>query len=110
MGGYPFPWGGDACLPNKQWYVDINGRSHSVLPLNSVNLPYGELRRRKDDDALNMRALLEEDDLFRSESTPRRSVPERYTTVVLSFLRRNSYTHYPILVLCFLLSFPPPVG
>jgi len=54
-------------VKNKQWYVDINGRSHSVLPLNSVNLPYGELRRRKDDDALNMRSLLEEDDLFSAE-------------------------------------------
>ena len=51
----------------KNWTVDVNGRTYATLMLNSVNLPYGELRRRKDDDALNMRSMLEEMDIFSAE-------------------------------------------
>eukprot|EP00906_Rhabdomonas_costata_P033784 RCo047583 len=51
----------------KRWLVDVNSLQDAGLNLNSINLPGGELRRRKDVDALNMRMMLEEEDVFSAE-------------------------------------------
>uniref|UniRef100_A0A183CFG1 Ribosomal RNA-processing protein 4 n=1 Tax=Globodera pallida TaxID=36090 RepID=A0A183CFG1_GLOPA len=54
-------------VQQKRWKVDTNSRLHSVLLLNSVNLPGGELRRKSIEDELLMREYLREGDLVSAE-------------------------------------------
>ena len=54
-------------VQQKRWKVDTNSRLDSVLPLSSVNLPGGELRRRSAEDELSMRSYLREGDLISAE-------------------------------------------
>lgn len=51
----------------KRWKVESHARLDSVLHLNSVNLPGGELRRRSDEDERMMREYLAEGDLISAE-------------------------------------------
>jgi len=51
---------------DKRWKVDINSRASGTLMLSSVNLPGGQ-RRRTDEDSLQMRAFLSENDLVSAE-------------------------------------------
>lgn len=50
-------------VQQKRWKVDTGSRLLSVLQLNSVNLPGGELRRKGIEDELAMREYLKEGDL-----------------------------------------------
>lgn len=52
---------------NKRWKVDIGSTQDAVLQLGSVNLPGGILRRKSDDDELQMREFLKEGDLLNAE-------------------------------------------
>ena len=54
-------------VQQKRWKGDTNSRLDSVLPLSSVNLPGGELRRRSAEDELSMRSYLREGDLISAE-------------------------------------------
>lgn len=54
-------------VENKRWKVDIQGRQDAVLPLSAVNLPSGEQRRKTEDDNLQMREFLGENDLIAAE-------------------------------------------
>ncbi|KAI9337164.1 exosome complex component RRP4 [Zopfochytrium polystomum] len=54
-------------ITQKRWKVDIHARQDAVLMLASVNLPGGELRRRSEEDELQMRELLREGDLISAE-------------------------------------------
>ncbi|CCK68904.1 exosome non-catalytic core subunit RRP4 KNAG_0B04690 [Huiozyma naganishii CBS 8797] len=52
---------------NKRWKVDIGAKQHAVLMLGSVNLPGGILRRKSENDELQMRSFLKEGDLLNAE-------------------------------------------
>lgn len=52
---------------NRRWKVDIGSTQDAVLQLGSVNLPGGILRRKSDDDELQMREFLKEGDLLNAE-------------------------------------------
>lgn len=52
---------------NRRWKVDIGASQDAVLMLGSVNLPGGILRRKSDDDELQMREFLKEGDLLNAE-------------------------------------------
>lgn len=52
---------------NRRWKVDIGSTQDAVLQLGSVNLPGGILRRKSDDDELQMREFLKEGDLLNCE-------------------------------------------
>nr|SVE89379.1 EOG090X09DD [Daphnia sinensis] len=54
-------------VSQKRWKLDTNARLDSVLLLQSVNLPGGELRRRSAEDELSMRQYLKEGDLVSAE-------------------------------------------
>nr|CAG4649495.1 EOG090X09DD [Scapholeberis mucronata]SVE93735.1 EOG090X09DD [Scapholeberis mucronata] len=54
-------------VSQKRWKLDTNARLDSVLLLQSVNLPGGELRRRSAEDELAMRQYLKEGDLVSAE-------------------------------------------
>ena len=54
-------------VQQKRWKVEVNARLDAVLPLTSVNLPGGELRRRSAEDELAMRKYLQEGDLISAE-------------------------------------------
>ncbi|KAJ1564088.1 Exosome complex component RRP4, partial [Cladochytrium tenue] len=54
-------------LAQRRWKVDINGRQDAILTLAAVNLPGGELRRRSEEDELQMRSLLREGDMISAE-------------------------------------------
>jgi len=54
-------------VQQKRWKVDVQSRLDGVLPLSSVNLPGGELRRRGAEDELSMRKYLQEGDLISAE-------------------------------------------
>ena len=51
----------------KRWKIETHARLDSILHLNSVNLPGGELRRRSDEDERAMREYLAEGDLISAE-------------------------------------------
>ncbi|KAK4788751.1 hypothetical protein SAY86_020070 [Trapa natans] len=51
----------------KRWRIDINYSQDAVLMLSSINLPDGIQRRRTAVDELNMRAILEENDVVCAE-------------------------------------------
>ena len=51
----------------KRWKIETHARLDSMLHLNSVNLPGGELRRRSDEDEREMREYLAEGDLISAE-------------------------------------------
>ncbi|KAK9458723.1 uncharacterized protein V1516DRAFT_629789 [Lipomyces oligophaga] len=51
----------------RSWRVDIGAKQSAVLMLGSVNLPGGVLRRKSENDELQMRLLLKEGDLFNAE-------------------------------------------
>jgi exosome complex component RRP4 len=51
---------------DKRWRIDLNARQSGSLLLSSVNLPGGQ-RRRTDEDSLQMRAFLSENDLVSAE-------------------------------------------
>lgn len=52
---------------NKRWKVDIGASQDAVLQLGAVNLPGGILRRKSEDDELQMREFLKEGDLLNAE-------------------------------------------
>ncbi|KAI8115748.1 Exosome complex component RRP4, partial [Lucilia cuprina] len=52
---------------NRRWRVSINSSMDASLQLGSVNLPGGVLRRKSDDDELQMREFLKEGDLLNAE-------------------------------------------
>lgn len=52
---------------NRKWKVELGAAQDAVLQLGSVNLPGGVLRRKSDDDELNMRDFLKEGDLLNAE-------------------------------------------
>lgn len=52
---------------NRRWKVDIGASQDAALMLGSVNLPGGILRRKSDDDELQMREFLKEGDLLNAE-------------------------------------------
>merc|ERR1712137_412403 len=52
---------------NKRWKVDVNAKQDGVLLLSSINLPGGTLRRRTQEDALQMRNFFVENDLISAE-------------------------------------------
>ncbi|CCH58108.1 hypothetical protein TBLA_0A03080 [Henningerozyma blattae CBS 6284] len=52
---------------NRRWKVDIGAKQHAVLMLGSVNLPGGILRRKSENDELQMRSFLKEGDLLNAE-------------------------------------------
>jgi len=54
-------------VTQKRWKVDINSRLDGILPLSSINLPTGELRRRSAEDELGMREILKEGDVISAE-------------------------------------------
>ncbi|KAL3276794.1 hypothetical protein HHI36_012157 [Cryptolaemus montrouzieri] len=54
-------------VQQKRWKVNTNSRLDSILPLSSVNLPGGELRRRSVEDEHMMRNYLQEGDLISAE-------------------------------------------
>merc|ERR1719187_1388755 len=54
-------------LAQKRWKIETHARLDSILHLNSVNLPGGELRRRSDEDERAMREYLAEGDLISAE-------------------------------------------
>lgn len=51
----------------KKWNVDIAAPMHANLPLSSINLPGGVLRRRTTVDELNIRTFFQEGDLLVAE-------------------------------------------
>ncbi|GBL51968.1 Exosome complex component rrp4 [Candidozyma auris] len=51
----------------KRWKVDIGAKQDAVLMLGSVNLPGGILRRKSENDELQMRTFLKEGDLLNAE-------------------------------------------
>lgn len=52
---------------NRKWKIELGSAQDAVLQLGSVNLPGGILRRKSDDDELNMREFLKEGDLLNAE-------------------------------------------
>ncbi|CAI4225986.1 unnamed protein product [Auanema sp. JU1783] len=54
-------------VQQKRWKLDTNSRLDSNLPLSSVNLPGGELRRKSVEDELMMREYLKEGDIVSAE-------------------------------------------
>ena len=52
---------------NRKWSVELGATQDASLQLGSVNLPGGVLRRKSDDDELNMREFLKEGDLLNAE-------------------------------------------
>ncbi|PAV73231.1 hypothetical protein WR25_14320 [Diploscapter pachys] len=54
-------------VQQKRWKLDVNGRLDANLPLSSVNLPGGELRKKSLEDELMMREYLREGDLLSAE-------------------------------------------
>lgn len=52
---------------NRRWKVDIGAKQYAVLMLGSVNLPGGILRRKSENDELQMRSFLKEGDLLNAE-------------------------------------------
>lgn len=54
-------------VSNRRWKVDIGASQEAVLQLGSVNLPGGILRRKSEDDELQMREFLKEGDLLNAE-------------------------------------------
>ena len=53
--------------PSQRWRVEICARCVATLALAAVNLPGGVQRRRTEEDALHMRAILKEGDLITAE-------------------------------------------
>ncbi len=51
-------------VDSNRWRVDINSTLDGMLPLTSVNLPGGELRRRSEEDERMMRHFFVENDLI----------------------------------------------
>eukprot|EP00252_Welwitschia_mirabilis_P016244 TRINITY_DN35830_c0_g1_i1.p1 TRINITY_DN35830_c0_g1~~TRINITY_DN35830_c0_g1_i1.p1 ORF type:complete len:319 (+),score=58.13 TRINITY_DN35830_c0_g1_i1:173-1129(+) len=51
----------------KQWRVDINTNQEAKLMLSSMNMPDGIQRRRTAVDELNMRSIIEENDVISAE-------------------------------------------
>ncbi|KAF7088934.1 hypothetical protein CFC21_092007 [Triticum aestivum] len=54
-------------IASKRWRLETNFSQGAVLMLSSMNLPDGIQRRRTDVDELNMRSILEENDLVCAE-------------------------------------------
>jgi exosome complex component RRP4 len=54
-------------VQTKKWSVDIAAPMHANLPLSSINLPGGILRRRTAVDELNIRTFFSEGDLLVAE-------------------------------------------
>ncbi|XP_048538589.1 exosome complex component RRP4 homolog isoform X2 [Triticum urartu] len=54
-------------IASKRWRLETNFSQGAVLMLSSMNLPDGIQRRRTDIDELNMRSILEENDLVCAE-------------------------------------------
>ncbi|RNA38155.1 exosome complex component RRP4 [Brachionus plicatilis] len=54
-------------VDTSRWRVDINSTLDAMLPLTSVNLPGGELRRRSEEDERMMRHYFVENDLISAE-------------------------------------------
>ncbi|KAI5955264.1 rrp4 [Candida jiufengensis] len=54
-------------VANKRWKVDIGTKQDAILMLGSVNLPGGILRRKSENDELQMRSFLKEGDLLNCE-------------------------------------------
>ncbi|KAG0672823.1 exosome non-catalytic core subunit rrp4 [Pichia californica] len=54
-------------ISNKRWKVELGAEHAGVLMLGAVNLPGGVLRRKSDNDELQMRAILKEGDLLNCE-------------------------------------------
>lgn len=54
-------------IAGDKWKVDIGARQEATLQLSAVNLPGGVVRRRNDEDVLNMRLLYEEGDAISAE-------------------------------------------
>lgn len=52
---------------SQRWRVEIHARCVATLALAAVNLPGGVQRRRTEEDALHMRAILKEGDLITAE-------------------------------------------
>lgn len=52
-------------ITNRRWKIDINASSHAILNLNATYFP--EHRKKNEDDELNMRNILAEDDLLVAE-------------------------------------------
>lgn len=52
---------------NRRWRVDIGASRDATLQLGAVNLPGGILRRKSEDDELQMRDFLKEGDLLNAE-------------------------------------------
>ena len=61
-------------VESSRWKVNINSTLDGMLPLTSVNLPGGELRRRSEEDERMMRHYFVENDLisvsFFQKNTP----------------------------------------
>lgn len=53
-------------IVDKKWKLDINARQSAALAISSINLPGGQ-RKRTDEDALQMRLILKENDLISAE-------------------------------------------
>lgn len=51
----------------KKWKLNINGNNLATLQLSSINLPGGLLRRKNEQDELNMKQLLKVGDLINCE-------------------------------------------
>lgn len=51
----------------RRWRVETGARLHSVLLLNHINLPGGELRRKTTEDEMMMRSYFKEGDLIVAE-------------------------------------------
>jgi exosome complex component RRP4 len=54
-------------VQSRRWRVDVAGAQLAQLPLSSINLPGGILRKRTSVDELNMRAFFSEGDLLVAE-------------------------------------------
>ena len=63
---------------DKKWILDINARQSGTLQISAINLPGGQ-RKRTDEDALQMRAILKESDLVSAEV--QRLMPDRTATL-----------------------------
>lgn len=53
-------------ISDKKWVVDINARHNARLMISAINIPGGQ-RRRTDEDSLQMRSVLKENDLISAE-------------------------------------------
>lgn len=56
-----------SAVESSRWRVDVNSTLDGMLPLTSVNLPGGELRRRSEEDERMMRHYFIENDLISAE-------------------------------------------